>query len=125
MPIGPVAMKVVYAALLLTGSLGPAAAQFPDFRSLFTPNTAPGTVPAPAARDWSGEPGASGHPLMTREAILSAAARIASRVISGWPEAPGSPLQSRAAGAGTVPGAVFGVKSERKSGNCAAAGPSD
>ncbi len=87
MPIGPVAMKVVYAALLLTGSLAPAAAQFPDFRSLFTPNTAPGTVPAPAARDWSGEPGASGHPLMTREAILSAAANFPACLEALWPDA--------------------------------------
>jgi membrane-bound lytic murein transglycosylase B len=85
MPIGPVAMKVVYAAVLLTGSLAPAAAQFPDFRSLFTPNPAPGTVPA--ARDWSGEPGASGHPLMTREAILSAAANFGACLEALWPDA--------------------------------------
>ena len=85
MPIGPVAMKVVYAAVLLTGSLAPAAAQFPDFRSLFTPNPAPGTVPA--ARDWSGEPGVSGHPLMTREAILSAAANFPACLEALWPDA--------------------------------------
>src|SRR5207245_2513797 len=83
MPIGPVAMKVVSAAVLLTASLAPAAAQFPDFRTLFTPNPAPGTVPA--ARDWSGEPGASGHQLMTREAILSAAANFGACIEALWP----------------------------------------
>src|SRR5215216_168789 len=56
---------------------------------------------------------------------FAAAARIASRVISGWPEAPASPLHSPEAGVagwvGTVPVGGFGANKDRKSGNCAEA----
>ena len=65
-----------FSAIVLTALVfgAPARAQFFDLRSLFNP---PGTSdPAagkPAAPEWSGEAGASGHPLMTAEAIRAAA----------------------------------------------------
>src|SRR5262245_6041180 len=55
---------------------------------------------------------------------LAAAARIASRVISGCPEAPASPLHSGVAVGGTAPVVGFGANSERMSGSWAAAGVS-
>ena len=38
MPIGSMPLRSVCAAAMLVGLLTPAAAQFPDLRSLFTPN---------------------------------------------------------------------------------------
>src|SRR5262245_5642009 len=84
--------KVVLGTVLVAGSVAPAAAQF-DLRSLFggqnlTTGTTPGeAVPAPGPGEWSGEPGASGHPLMTREAILAAAAGFRTCIENLWPEA--------------------------------------
>ncbi len=47
------------------------------------------SVPAPAntSREWSGQSGASGHPLMTADAIRAAAAEFASCVEALWPQA--------------------------------------
>jgi lytic murein transglycosylase len=91
MSIGSMRTKLLVAGGLLGASLTPAVAQFPDLRSLFAPNSPPASIPAqssvPGSTEWSGEAGASGHPLMTREAILAAAANF-SRCIEGlWPEA--------------------------------------
>src|SRR5215472_6278855 len=91
MSIGSMRIEVIVAGGLLVASLTPAAAQFPDLRSLFAPNSSTATIPTqssvPGSAAWSGEAGASGHPLMTREAILAAAANF-SRCIEGmWPEA--------------------------------------
>ena len=91
MSIGSMRIKVIMAGGLLVASLTPAAAQFPDLRSLFAPNSSTATIPTqssvPGSAAWSGEAGASGNPLMTREAILAAAANF-SRCIEGmWPEA--------------------------------------
>jgi membrane-bound lytic murein transglycosylase B len=64
---------------LTTGSVAPAAPVQP------TP-----AVPAPAApasTEWSGESGASGHPLMTAEAIRAAAGNFPSCLEAMWPEA--------------------------------------
>jgi len=51
-----------------------------DIRTLFNrPNATTGTIPPAAAAttpEWSGESGASGHPLMTAEAIRAAAANF-------------------------------------------------
>jgi membrane-bound lytic murein transglycosylase B len=56
----------------------PALGQGFDIRTLFNrPNATTGTIPPAATAttpEWSGESGASGHPLMTAEAIRAAAA---------------------------------------------------
>ena len=46
-------------------------------------------VPAPAGgpREWSGQPGASGHPLMTVDAIRAAAADFGNCLEALWPQA--------------------------------------
>jgi lytic murein transglycosylase len=58
---------------------GPASGQF-DIRSvLATPGETTGAIPPPAGapvREWSGESGASGHPLMQANAIRAAAANF-------------------------------------------------
>ena len=50
-----------------------------------TPQTAPGPDGGPPP--WSGEDGASGHPLMTASAIREAAANFQNCVASMWPDA--------------------------------------
>jgi lytic murein transglycosylase len=73
--------------LLLIGlSAAPAGAQGLDLRSLFG-QPASATAPAPGSREWSGEAGASGHPLMTVEAIRAAAADFPNCVAGLWPDA--------------------------------------
>ncbi|MBX9778366.1 MAG: lytic murein transglycosylase [Xanthobacteraceae bacterium] len=76
------------AVAVLLASAVPAAAQF-DLRSLFsTPKTAtqtPPQVPGQAAREWTGEDGASGHPLMRAAAIRGAAANFATCLEGLWP----------------------------------------
>ncbi|MFL5090027.1 MAG: lytic murein transglycosylase, partial [Xanthobacteraceae bacterium] len=80
-------MRLICLALLVA-SLTPAAAQMPDLRSLFAPDRSTGAVPAQApAPEWSGQAGASGHPLMTREAILAAAANFPACIEGLWPDA--------------------------------------
>ena len=71
------------AALLATGTAGLAQAQGFDIRSMFQGPTTTGTATPPQASpaprtgpEWSGEPGASGHPTMTSEAIRAAAANF-------------------------------------------------
>ena len=64
-----------------------AQSTFPALQSLFTPQTQP-SQPAPGgARDWSGEDGASGHPLMSAQAIRDAAANFDNCIAGLWPEA--------------------------------------
>ncbi len=46
-----------------------------------------GTLPPPAGREWSGESGASGHPLMSAEAIRAAAANFRGCLEGLWPAA--------------------------------------
>jgi lytic murein transglycosylase len=52
---------------------------------------ATGTLPPPTAsqstREWSGESGSSGHPLMTADAIRTSAANFSSCIESLWPQA--------------------------------------
>jgi peptidoglycan lytic transglycosylase B len=79
MSIGSMSLRSACAVAMLLGLLTPAAAQFPDLRSLFAPNT--------ATPEWTGESGASGHPLMTREAILAAAGNFPTCVEGLWPDA--------------------------------------
>jgi lytic murein transglycosylase len=79
-----------FSAIVLTALVfgAPARAQLFDLRSLFNP---PGTSdPAagkPAAPEWSGEAGASGHPLMTAEAIRAAATNFRACLEALWPQA--------------------------------------
>jgi lytic murein transglycosylase len=46
-----------------------------------------GSVPAAQSDKWSGEPGASGHPLMMPESILAAVADFKNCIERMWPEA--------------------------------------
>jgi lytic murein transglycosylase len=81
----------VCAAGALLVSLNTAMAQFqlpfslPWSTGAVAPQ-APLEKPAYAA-DWSGQPGSSGHPLMTTEAILTAAANFRSCLEGLWPDA--------------------------------------
>ncbi len=53
-----------------------------------TGTVAPAQAPAsPSAPEWSGEPGASGHPAMTAEAIRAAAANFRGCLDGLWPQA--------------------------------------
>jgi membrane-bound lytic murein transglycosylase B len=51
------------------------------------PQTQPAPTPGNAPLPWSGEDGASGHPLMTASAIREAAANFSNCVASMWPDA--------------------------------------
>src|ERR1043166_9213077 len=66
-----------------TGAIPPAAHSGLVPRALVQAQPAPST-PAPP---WSGEDGASGHPLMTASAIREAAANFENCVASMWPDA--------------------------------------
>ena len=86
---GSTPMNLAGATLLSLALSGPALAQVPPL-PFFAPNaTSPALTPGASgpAPEWSGEAGASGHPLMTREAILAAAARFHSCVEGMWPDA--------------------------------------
>ncbi len=78
------------AACLLAVLSGCAAAQFSEDRlQAFAPATT-GSLPpagAPSPREWSGESGASGHPLMTADAIRAAAADFPNCIERLWPVA--------------------------------------
>jgi membrane-bound lytic murein transglycosylase B len=84
--------KLLFAACAvgaLFGSLQSAAAQFQfPFSLPWSTGSVPAQAPQPASpSDWSGQPGSSGHPLMTTEAILAAAGNF-SRCLEGlWPDA--------------------------------------
>src|ERR1700719_4859919 len=81
------------AALVATGGADlPQAQDKPDnlLMRLFQP-PASGSVPAPGGSggtgDWSGQPGASGDPRMTAEAIRAAAADYGNCLADLWPDA--------------------------------------
>src|SRR3982750_4400083 len=60
--------------------------RFPNLFNLFNGPT--GSVPQQAQSDkWSGQPGASGHPLMQPDAILAAVADFKNCLERMWPEA--------------------------------------
>jgi len=76
------------AAALIAGAMaGAAAAQGPDLRALFGVQRTATAAPPPAtdAPEWSGESGASGHPLMTADAIRAAAADFRNCLEGLWP----------------------------------------
>jgi membrane-bound lytic murein transglycosylase B len=87
-------LKLLFAictAGALLGSLHNAAAQF---QFPFALPWSTGSVPSPAQApkpaspsDWSGQPGSSGHPLMTTEAILAAAGNFGACLEGLWPDA--------------------------------------
>jgi membrane-bound lytic murein transglycosylase B len=75
----------------LLGSLQNAAAQF---QFPFALPWSTGSVPSPAQApkpaspsDWSGQPGSSGHPLMSTEAIMAAAGNFGACLEGLWPDA--------------------------------------
>ncbi len=81
----------ICAAGALLGTLESAGAQL---QLPFALPWSTGSVPAPAQapkpagpNDWSGQPGSSGHPLMTTEAILTAAANFNSCLEGLWSDA--------------------------------------
>jgi len=75
----------------LLGSLESAGAQFQfPFALPWSTSSVPAPAPAPKpayASDWSGQPGSSGHPLMTTEAILAAAGNFSACLEGLWPDA--------------------------------------
>ncbi len=82
---------VICAAGMAIVAVEPAAAQFPDLRALFGGPAETGSISTPpksnGAPEWSGQPGSSGHPLMTVEAIMAAAANFGICLESLWPDA--------------------------------------
>jgi membrane-bound lytic murein transglycosylase B len=82
-------------AVLIASTVCPAHGQNFDIRTLFNSATgSTGNVPPPGAApsasplpEWSGESGASGHPLMTAQAIRAAAAEFRSCITALWPQA--------------------------------------
>jgi lytic murein transglycosylase len=90
--------RIATVGLALGVMAGAALAQTPDNRSftdLFTGSIGhlfgPSTPPVPAAPaskdDWSGQSGASGHPLMQADAIRASAANFANCLEGYWPDA--------------------------------------
>jgi len=78
----------------LAGATGEAPAQIVERLFPFLAPTAPAaptvtdSIPkVPGASEWSGQSGSSGHPLMTTEAILAAAANFNNCLESLWPDA--------------------------------------
>src|SRR5260221_7279846 len=89
-----VALPVVFSLAVLAAAVcaTPAFAQGFDIRTLFN-SSAPSTSAAPApaapagAKEWSGESGASNHPLMSAQAIRAAAANFRNCLAGLWPQA--------------------------------------
>ena len=76
------------AAVLILASLQPGCAQVDDrYPMISTQSIAPAYAPTGSKNDWSGESGASGHPLMTADAIRTAAANFQQCLERLWPEA--------------------------------------
>jgi membrane-bound lytic murein transglycosylase B len=76
----------------LIGAVGAAHAQLQlpfllPWSTGSVPAAAPQAAPQPGSSEWSGQPGSSGHPLMTTEAILAAAQNFPNCVEGLWPEA--------------------------------------
>src|SRR5215510_2821833 len=91
--IGVLSTATLLGAATAAPVLGQGLDKLFDLRSLFnsapaTTNTVPPPAAAPAAPgapEWSGESGASGHPLMTADAIRTAAANFRSCLAELWP----------------------------------------
>ena len=79
-------------ALAATACAVPAVGQSFDIRTLFSaPAPGSGAAAAPTGsggtQEWSGESGASNHPLMTAQAIRAAAANFRNCLAGLWPQA--------------------------------------
>src|ERR1700724_175286 len=73
-------------AALAAAMSAPAFSQGFDLRALFNPILPKqDSVSLPSDPEWSGESGASGHPLMTAQAIRAAAANLPNCVAGLWP----------------------------------------
>ena len=84
----PIARPYLIAAALLVAASGVAAAQSArDNRYTGSTGAIPPVVaaPQPPAPEWTGESGASGHPLMTADAIRAAAANFHTCLDHLWP----------------------------------------
>jgi len=86
-PIGSLS-AIVFVA---TACTAPALGQGLDIRTLFNlPGPGTGSAAAPAVaggtQEWSGESGASNHPLMTAQAIRAAAANFRNCLAGLWPQ---------------------------------------
>ena len=77
---------VAVTAAAFAASLSLAHADFLGLRLPFLDQDTTGTVP-PKSSDWSGQSGASGHPLMTADAIRAAAANFTTCLEGLWPDA--------------------------------------
>jgi membrane-bound lytic murein transglycosylase B len=85
-------LRVAVVALIAAAFAGclaaPALAQQPDWLTrLFQPAAASAVPGAGDEAGWSGQSGASGNPLMTADAIRSAAAEFGSCIEAMWPDA--------------------------------------
>ncbi len=84
-------LRLMAASLFAIGITDVALAQDkPDnwLTKLFQPSTAsPVPNPAGGTREWSGQSGASGNPLMTADAIRAAAAEFGNCIAGLWPDA--------------------------------------
>jgi lytic murein transglycosylase len=94
MALPPPILRGVAAALIAIGFADPAAAQRLAEDNWLTrmlqPPAAPsvpGPTPPAGTREWSGQAGASRHPLMTAEAIRAAAADFDNCIAGLWPTA--------------------------------------
>jgi membrane-bound lytic murein transglycosylase B len=79
--------KPAVAVAAVVATLSSAQAEFLGLHIPFLDQTDTATPSEPSSSEWSGTSGASGHPLMTAEAIRSAAANFASCLEGMWPEA--------------------------------------
>jgi lytic murein transglycosylase len=76
--------QLILSALVPLVLSGAALAQDDRYPSLFN-NLTTGSIPAPQSDQWSGQPGASGHPLMQPDAILAAVADFKNCLERMWP----------------------------------------
>jgi lytic murein transglycosylase len=88
MVIVKVLFRAATAALLAAALASAASAQQPDnwLTRLFQPPPS-NSVPGSGGAQWSGQPGASGNPLMTADAIRTAAADFPNCIAGLWPDA--------------------------------------
>jgi membrane-bound lytic murein transglycosylase B len=90
MTLSTLILRPAAASLLAASLAAPALAQDKSdnwLTRLFQPPAA-APVPAPGgSREWSGEAGASGHPLMTADSIRAAAAEFGNCLEALWPDA--------------------------------------
>jgi lytic murein transglycosylase len=78
----------IFIAAVLAATVGSAAAQNRDDRyPVATGTISPPVAASGSAQEWSGESGASGHPLMTAAAIRQAAANFPACLERIWPMA--------------------------------------